>query len=275
MFGELKRWLHRRLVKEIAKVYGLFLERYVRVTLNDYVIEPIDLQFGKSDEMKPANKTITVKNVSVQLMAGISDRSEENQWGAEQAGWYIACNGRLVVVADKTELTGWGGGALPQYHSKFRRFLGIALFQSADPMLLPWRTTKRGLNQESLVFQKVRNDMRLVTRDVITFLDKLYQSEPAESLAERHIVEKVQAINIRTLSTSAASEFDVSPNRHRKEKTTARIQYDAEIDQINAIRKQMKNHKLSYRRPPGIAGTFRTTAVAVISTAQYTSPRPV
>ncbi len=234
-----------KLIKSIANVYGLFLERYVRIILNNQIIEPINIPFGKSQEIEPANKKFDFNEVSVQLIASVAARQEKNQWANELAGWYVACNGRLIVVADKSDLTGWGGGSLPQFHSKYRGFVGLALFQSSNPMKLPWKTTKQGLNQESLVYQNIRNQMRLISRPILTFLDKMYPSDPIESLNERKIVNNVTAVDVRTLKSSIQSDFAVNQTKQKKIKTTVHIKYEAEIDLVEAIRKHERNPKLS------------------------------
>lgn len=252
-----------KLIKSIANVYGLFLERYVRIILNGQIIEPINIPFGKSQEIEPANKKFDIDGVSVQLIASVAARQEKNQWANELAGWYIACNGRLIVVADKSDLTGWGGGSLPQFHSKYRGFVGLALFQSSNPMKLPWKTTKQGLNLESLVYQNIRNQMRLISRPILSFLDKMYPSDPIESLTERNIVNNVTAVDVRILKSSTQSDFAVKPTKPKKVKTTTLIKYEVEIDLVEAIKKHERNPKLSANEVGRMTFDFYLTRNAI------------
>ncbi|MCG2658872.1 MAG: ATP-binding protein, partial [Kiritimatiellae bacterium] len=166
-----------RLHKSISQAYALFLHKYVSVRVGKHDIPPIPIPFGASNEVTPASATFTENGVKVFLFASIASRSKDSHWTQDQAGWYVACNGRLVVTADKSELTGWGTGALPAFHSKYRGFVGLALFQSDSPLKLPWKTTKRGLNQEALIYQKARNQMNATARPILSFLDRMYPTE--------------------------------------------------------------------------------------------------
>ena len=61
-------------------------------------------------------------------------------------GWYIFCNGRMVVRADQSQLTGWGdsdGKRMPKYHPDFAFFRGYVFFDCQNAALLPWTTTKQ------------------------------------------------------------------------------------------------------------------------------------
>jgi len=89
-----------------------------------------------------------------------SDPDEDPTAGrAEEAGWTIVCNDRVVVYKDKTILTGWGDGA-PNYHPQFRQISGLVTFTSAEPAKLPITTTKRGINAQNPVFLETRKRMR-------------------------------------------------------------------------------------------------------------------
>jgi hypothetical protein len=158
------------------------------------------------------------------------------QWVQASAGWYVLCNGRVVVSADKTELTGWGEG-FPAFHSKFRGFIGIALFLSDDPFQLPWTTSKRGLNRESIVFQQSRNRMKGVARPVISFLDKMYPSELNEAVEQRAIAHELTQRDLhKELEFTTRSSFKAVPKV--SEVTTQRVQYDAKIVDLERVRKE-------------------------------------
>jgi hypothetical protein len=230
---------------EIARVFALFLEQHVRVRINKQVVEPVPVPFGQSEEVTPAFKELTLDGVKVDLYASLARRGSRNEWIGEQAGWYVACNGRLVVVANKDGLTGWGSSALPSYHSKYRGFVGLAHFVSSDPYLLPWTTTKRGLNQESLAYQRVRNEMRAISRPVISFLDRMYSGDIAESKPEREIADAVVQADLTAIAKRQESPFTVTPRTRRKAKTTTKVQYDAEIADVERIRKHLRDPQLS------------------------------
>ena len=78
--------------------------------------------------------------------------------------------------ADQTLTTGWGEGdgrTIPKYHNQFARFRGFAFFDSDNTGLLPWNTTKTGVDADSPIFRAVRLAMITLMRPVIDFLNKL------------------------------------------------------------------------------------------------------
>jgi len=156
-----------RLSEAIAQTYCLFLSRYMTVILKGHKISPMAIPLGSSERVNIAKDSYTDGDVTVTLYAGLAWRGISKQWRAADAGWYAACNGRFVVVHDQTELTGWGGHPGPIFVPKYRGFVGVALFNSQDPFALPWTTTKRGLNRESLVYQRARERMAAVATPIL------------------------------------------------------------------------------------------------------------
>ena len=194
-------------VRAISRSYSFFVSRYTTITVNDVSIEPIHVPVGISPSYVPANDFYTDDGVSVRLRAGLAPRGPRGEWQMERAGWYVLCNGRLVVAADKTSLTGWGAGILPQFHSsKGRGFVGLALFTSDNPLKLPWTTTKRGLNRESPVYLRARNKMQSVARPVYSYLESLYPSDDATG-EEREAAKGVSQAPQKTLFKEQASQF--------------------------------------------------------------------
>jgi hypothetical protein len=135
---------------------------------------------------------------------------------------------------------------MPRFHEgKFRRFRGVALLSAEDPLELPWTTSKRGLNQESGVYQSVRNRMAQVAAPVIAFLNRMYPSDPAEAAAERDMAARVTALPVRALAARPATAFRVPPKPARAPKSTVRVQYDAERAHIEAIKRHLKQPDIS------------------------------
>lgn len=232
--------------KAVAKTYALFLNKHVTVTINGQPVEPIDIPFGSSDVVKPGIKKLSLEKVKVCILAGLMGRNKKGQWKAEDAGWYISCNGRLVMAADKSEITGWGGGALPRFVSKYRGFVGLAIFQSNDPLLLPWTTTKRGLNQESSIYQKARDEMRALARPILTFLDTMYPSEQKEEPISRDIANDMSHMHVSALFALDDSAFDIKKTPPRKPRK-ANIAYSVEKSIIDRIKKHLNRPNINLK----------------------------
>ena len=229
--------LDTSLRKAISQTYFAFLGRRASVKLNGKLVEARPMPFGESALVEEYGEdNFECDGVDVRLRATLAPKRMRTQ---EYAGWYILCNGRTVVAANQTELTGWGV-TTQAFHSKFLGFAGFALFTSDDPAKLPWTTTKRDLNRESLVYQKARNRMGGVAAPVLTFLSKMYPADPAPSIAERKVVESVVPGDLRQHLTSQGRR-SFSARTPKVRKRTTQVRYEAEVSEIDRIRKHLHN----------------------------------
>ena len=58
--------------------------------------------------MSPVKESyVDPSGVKVDIIAGIAPKEGNNKHLPENAGWYLYCNGRLIVAADKSSLTTW------------------------------------------------------------------------------------------------------------------------------------------------------------------------
>ncbi len=239
--------LAQRLRSIISHTYGLFIGRYVVITLNGIDVEPFQIPLGASDDVDPAHDVFKDGAVEVELFASVATR-KDGSWKGEAAGWYVLCNGRIVVSADKSELTGWGVGGFPQFHSgKFRGFVGVAFFRSSEALALPWTTTKRGLNRESPVFQAARNRMLGAARPIISFLDSLYKNDDNEEKAGREIADAVTPVSLSAIANKPTSTFTVR-TRTRTARPEVSVQYDADRADVDRIKKHLKKFRWSAGR---------------------------
>ena len=239
--------LGQKLHTLISQTYALFLGRYVNIYLNGSNIQPHTIPIGRSDDIKPGHEQFDEKGVKVQLFASVAARNESNEWTSESAGWYALCNGRVVLAADKTELTGWGVSGAPTFHPKYRGFVGIVYFQSANALNLPWTTTKRGINRESFVFLRARGLMKGLAKPILGFLDKMYQQDAPEEPFARQIASQVKQTTLAEVSRTDQTAFAVN-YRRGVVPTTIKIQYSAEISDVEKIKKNEKRSSWSATR---------------------------
>ncbi|MCX6071046.1 MAG: ATP-binding protein [Chloroflexi bacterium] len=227
-----------RLADSIAVTYALFLGRFLTVELNGHLISPKAVPLGGSPDISPVFRSMSLDGVSCDVMASLAAR-EDGEWNADRAGWYVVCNGRLIVTADKTKLTGWGLPG-PAFVSKYRGFVGVAFFFSSDPALLPWTTTKRDLNVESEIYQVARKEMASIARPVLTFLNRMYPGEPAEATAERRLAESLKPVDVAQVVSVGQSNLQlVAPRSSRPKRSSVSIQYKAEKHEIDRVRKKI------------------------------------
>ena len=168
------------LIKSLIKSrHRSFLNEGLNIQVNGESIVPIGLQLCFSDQLKPAVSRWTEKversSVKISIITGVGPSTPK------LAGWYVACNGRLILDADRRDVTGWGVVeelgekkiVIPGYHNQFARFRGIIAFDSSNSGLVPWNTMKTDVDQDSPVWQTAREKMIEMMRPVIDFLNEL------------------------------------------------------------------------------------------------------
>lgn len=238
--------LLKRLRDGLSQTYALFLDHIVSVTLNGKEIEGTAIPVGSSEQLSAGKREFSADGVTVELITGLKPR--DSRWEMETAGWYVLCNGRVVVFADKTELTGWGSVG-PQFNPKHRGFIGVAFFFSEDPSRLPWTTTKRGLNRESKVFQLARREMVAVAKPVLTFLNNMYPSEaPLSEVQERKLADTVRATPLQELVSGADRPFQTLQKKTPRPPATVNVQFKALKSDIEKARRCLSEPDWSARQ---------------------------
>jgi len=154
----------------------------------------------------------------------------------------LYCNGRALLYADKTEQTGWGGEVLPIFQPKHRPFLGLVFFYSDTPELLPWTTTKDAVNQESALWQDAKRHMATLGRPLIRMLDERYSNEGTDLALQD--LQKLSGSKTNPFSATVAApkSFSIST---KKKAAKIKIQFDAEIAEVNAIKMHLGKSSLS------------------------------
>lgn len=231
-----------RLRYKIRQAQQQTIDRGLAISLNGIPLEFHPLELLSSDELQPVffEETYIQNGVSVdvKVYAGIAN-SEPSK-----AGWYIYCNGRMVLGADQTLKTGWGEGGeitIPKYHNQYARFRGFTFFDSDNAALLPWNTTKTGVDADSPIYRAVKQQMVTVMRPVIDFLNKLDAEKEVES-DDMPLTDAVTTATLVPLARVQTSSTFISPPSKPKPKLprTGRIQYNKPVDQINEVKKVLK-----------------------------------
>ena len=220
------------LIRSIQRDYAFILKKGFNVTVNDGAIAGKILTFRLGEDVAPLSLEYADDGVQVQIVAGLAaqppeDDSPQQRYPEQDLyGWYLVCNERVVVTADRTVLTGWGVDTVPAWHPQFYGFMGIVRFESDDPRLLPWRTTKRDVDASSGVYKRALVRMREVTKEFIEYTNR----------------RKSELRHARETETAAKS-VDVSqvPSRERlvlptiKKPYLRRICFDKPAAEIEAV----------------------------------------
>jgi len=232
-----------RLANQIAEAHAESMGRGLGITLGKLPLKFRPLDLLQSDRLGPAYQEMSFgtgrSRVEVKIYAGISESKPS------EAGWYIFCNGRLVLGADQSLTTGWGEGGeqtIPKYHNQYARFRGYAVFDSDDASKLPWKTTKTGVDADSPSFRAVRLKMITLMRPVIDFLNRLdaekdrEAGDPKPLAAAVNQAKPVVLEDVRSRPTFLAPKPLVVPRGPEM----GRIQYSKPLEQIKRVRRQLK-----------------------------------
>lgn len=214
------------------------MSRGMRFNVNDEAVIPLEWTLLSSgDELAPAHLRYSEEiggtaPITTRLYAGISGSS------SAAAGWYIFCNGRCILEADQTEVTGWSAAAddiaIPKYHGQFARFRGYAFLDSRDASLLPWNTTKTGIDLETAAYRRLKPRLIAITRPIIDFLNNLDGEKEFEEKDRvlTEVVRKAASVPLATLPERVV--FQAKPPRE-KGPPLARISYQKPKAEIEAL----------------------------------------
>ena len=239
---QLENFRHR-LGKEIQDAHQESIEKGLAITLNKIPLVQNPITLLESDEIRSAFQRLKFRanggpRVRCKLYAGISESAPD------EAGWYVFCNGRLVLGADQTTVTGWGEGRgriIPHYHNQFARFRGYGFFDCDDAALLPWNTTKTGIDTDSKVFRGVRQHILKVTRPVIDFLNALDAEKDRED--GRNPLDRAvnQSKPTGLAKIKKAANFKGPKARAQPPgPPTGRIQYSKPLKEIDEVKRVLK-----------------------------------
>jgi len=223
----------------ISRTYAFYMAKFATISLGETVVEPVMIDIGANR----TSESFETTGVSCAIAAGIGE-PQGGLFRDRSAGWFVFCNGRAVISADKTPLTGWAtpGAGLPIFQPKHRPFVGTVFFVSDDPEKLPWTTTKAGINEDSAVWQEAKRHMVVVARSVISFLDGRYTDEGTE-VASADLID-VGRERISVLSSAVSGKSSFSPPKV-VEPRTMRIQYDANVMDIRKISEYLRKPSMS------------------------------
>lgn len=228
-----------RLREELEQAHIESMDRGLTITLNRIPLRSDPLVLLSSEELKPALMETSYRDgtspVNVKVFAGIADSDPSS------AGWYIFCNGRLVLGQDQSIVTGWGE-AIPKYHNQYSRFRGYAFFDSDDASNLPWNTTKTGVDSDSPIYQAVRLEMMKLARPVIQFLNRLDAERDRDDEDGRPLETAVKAASPGRLSKVKTGDSFVAPKppRRTSRPNTVSIQYRKPVEEIERAKKLLQ-----------------------------------
>ena len=237
--------------RTIARDYSLHLLRGLKIEVNGRSVDGLPIELRKSDEFAPMrvayHDQVGDDDVSVEIIGGMtapppdtSDPDERDK--AERThGWYIACNARIVLAADKTAVAGWGTPDWPQWHYQYSGFIGIVLFTASNAGALPLTTTKRSVDQSSGVFLRARVKMRELSKRWIAYTHErkraLDEAKEKEAAAQRIALHQVQR-----RVTPVLPKLTRAPAERR-----ANVGYSVPLSKLRRLAREFGDPGMAYR----------------------------
>ena len=198
------KYFFNALITHIERYKTIAVESGLQICVNDTPISFSTEQILKSKDIVPYSYSDTVDNVTIKIIAGIAPKGHP-----ENAGWYVYCNGRLVVHADKTSLSIWGEDGVRNYHPSLAYFRGFLFFESTDLDELPWNTTKTSVDTSSKYYIFSKSKMKEATLDIIKNSNPI--SEDNLSLdVEKELFAPKNLIQLNTANISAITSSNAS-----------------------------------------------------------------
>ena len=223
------------LIETIEKAHFKIIKDGFNITVNGIDVGLSDIQIYSSGEIGLSGREVNYDGVSVVIKAGIGERDYH------AGGWNILCNNRLIEVANKGALTGWGRDGIRAYHPDFAFFRGVVEFSSEDGSNLPWNTTKTGIDTDNVVYRSTLVVMRNVMRPVLELLkDRAKEKENSD----RDLIDETPIADAID-DSGQASIFDVKvPDRYvrptlevvAREITHRRISYSVGDDIFQEVK---------------------------------------
>lgn len=246
-----------RLRNEVKERYEQLSKRGLEIVLNNEPASMSPYEILSGSGITPEHQEYALESnghpVSVRIVAGIGPPRRP----VSESGWYIYCNGRLAVKADRTDMTGWGtsepegGSGSPAWHPQYSRFRGFVFFSSDHPSALPWTTTKTGVDVTSDVYRKTLQHMQSIIIKFANFTNNLSQErelfeEESDSTAQpiQEALNRAQYAQVDDVTTGKFGIPDrertpASPSVPVSPKTTS-IQFRAEISRVEEIKKTLR-----------------------------------
>lgn len=188
------------LIEHVQRRVGLDIAYGITITVNEKTLFGNNISLINNEEgIKVVKEEYDDDGINVQILGGIAPR-EGKSYPPEKAGWYIYCNGRLVVAADKSSLTTWkdmenkSSGVV--FHNNYAGFRGIVYFSSKQPEKLPWNTTKTGLDETSRIYLRAREKMLEIFKIVKNIIDEIRKNTEEKDDGIEESVAKMQGMEM-------------------------------------------------------------------------------
>lgn len=246
MFGD--PVFKNELMKDIARDYAFFIQQGLRILVDGEEVPSYRFQLRQSDQVTPSVEQYEDDGVTVRILAGVVDDlpddvpDELRPDKVDRYGWFVVCNDRVVLAADKGEETIWGVDDFNVWHPQYNGFAGFVFFHADDQRKLPWTTTKRELDASSPLYRRTVTRMKSVTEVFIDYTNRRKHDIEAAKAAEAPRVQ----VDVSMLRQSQQFRLpSISSTATRPDMVN--ITYRRDKRQVEEVKKHLGNLGMSAR----------------------------
>lgn len=260
-----------QIINLIKSKHRQFISAGLRISVNRQHIDATNIYLLVRDaQFQPGTDVLLFQDegeadVTARIVVGVGPSLPRD------AGWYVVCNGRVVLEHDRSGHTGWGlleeqsnNIMIPSFHNQFARFRGIVSFDSEDSARVPWNTTKTDVDQDNPVWQGTFGRMMEMMRPVINFLNELDSDidEHTREYSPLHdFVSGAQPVTPEALPERSTFVAPARTAVSRRGPRTIKVQYSKPVDQVDYLMEELslgsakavgeKTFELIYQRMRG------------------------
>lgn len=185
--------------------HAIALQQGLRIEVNERALVPRVPVLISSELLQPISYGEILEDgegnsLEMKIHAGLSTSDENDEevdtddpdlfTGTSAAGWYVFCNGRALLFADRGRLTGWGEEA-PRFHPQFRQFRGY-VYLSGESAAMPWNTAKTNVDEDSEIWQQTRLHIVAALRESIKLMNRFKREVQQRPPDDRPLVSAVK-----------------------------------------------------------------------------------
>ncbi len=227
----------------IKSKHRQFIAGGLDIEFNGIHLDATDLYFLITGALRPGVDILKFEDskanqVTARIIAGVGSSSPR------EAGWYVVCNGRVILERDRRSVTGWGLAEeeqnrliIPSYHNQFARFRGIVSFECRDASRLPWNTTKTDVDRDNPIWKETFQRMTEMMRPVIDWLNDLDRDVEEFTRDESPLLKHVSKAEQRKADTIKRKAEFKAPARGSIKKTvrTVNILYSRPVKDVEFL----------------------------------------
>jgi len=227
-----------------------FIANGLTISVNGQHVDATSLSLLMNDGLVPGTDFLHFQDegrspVTVRIIVAVGPSFPRH------AGWYVVCNGRVILEADRSPVTGWGlieeaanRTLIPTYHNQFARFRGLVFFDSEDSSQVPWNTTKTSVDQDNKFWQATFVRMIEMMRPVIDFLNELDADIDEHSRSESPLAKFVEKARTVAPESLRQTTTFVAPGRAAfvKGPKMVKIQYSRPVEDVQLLQEALDVH---------------------------------